>query len=189
MNISPVQNNNSQSFGMAFHLKGNGAKKLATVIEETNSIPQQKHIMNEILGVIKDLKSKVTYDGATVSIEPPGGYRIADLTDLKLENKSSRAIATSYERPYSGTTPDPKVVSFVVYDGYGPIRYDIQYPNDVNISQFKESDPLLQKLLNAREVAKDLDKKAAQKAYEDSVNAAKQARIDERTKELQDLFG
>lgn len=27
MNVSPVQNNNSQSFGMAFKLKGDGAKK------------------------------------------------------------------------------------------------------------------------------------------------------------------
>ena len=37
MNVNPVQNNNSQSFGMAFKLKGDGAKKLASVLEEVSS--------------------------------------------------------------------------------------------------------------------------------------------------------
>lgn len=183
MNVSPVQNNNSQSFGMAFHLKGDGAKKLATLLDDVNPV-SKKHIMEDLIYPIRGLKSKVTYDGNRVTVEPPEGFKITELSDLKFDNEEF--IATTGDRPYC-STGSTQYVSFPV--GVGR-RYDVKYPNNVeDISRFAEPLSLSQKLLSAREIAKDLDSRAAKKAYENSAKALKQARVDELAKKLQDLFG
>ncbi len=51
MNVSPVQSN-SQSFDMAFYLKGDGARKLATLLEDS-TIPGENFIKNDVIDVLK----------------------------------------------------------------------------------------------------------------------------------------
>lgn len=70
MNVGTVQNNNSQSFGMSLKLKGDSAKRLATIMEETNKEYGTK-IMSTLKN-IKNLKSKVVCDGEMVTVQGPG---------------------------------------------------------------------------------------------------------------------
>ena len=68
MEITPMQNN--QSFGMAFRLQGNGAKKMATSIVESK-VPQTTNdfFVNQIIEPIQKLKSEVIYDGEKVLVK------------------------------------------------------------------------------------------------------------------------
>lgn len=166
MNINPVQNNNSQSFGMAFKLKGDGAKRLATLLEETNPATN-KHIMDDLIAPINSLKTEVVYDGKDVMIyglsvskRPPVAMPRTNKTDLQYVLDNGEHV---YHIKYK--KPQKKFVDFC------------------------EAHPLIQKLFNAREIAKDMDAKAAQKAYNVKMAAEKQARIDEEAKKLQDMFG
>lgn len=166
MNINPVQNNNSQSFGMAFKLKGDGAKRLATLLEETNPATN-KHIMDDLIAPINSLKTEVVYDGENVIV---GALKVSDTSPVGMP---------------------------------GTYKHDLQYPIDngkhvyhvwykepkKRLIDVYEAHPLMQKLFNAREIAKDMDAKAAQKAYNVQMAAEKQARIDEEAKKLQDMFG
>lgn len=70
MNVSAVQNNNSQSFGMSIKLKGDSAKRLATIIEECNQEYGSK--ISETLKNIHGLKSEVICDGGKVFVKGPG---------------------------------------------------------------------------------------------------------------------
>ena len=65
----------------------------------------------------------------------------------------------------------------------------VDYTERKELSSLEEKTSLGQKLLNAREIVKDMDKQAAQRAYEAQQVTEKNARIDARAKELQDLCG
>lgn len=165
MNVSPVQNNTSQSFGMAFKLKGDGARKLATFLEETNSATN-KHVMEDLIAPINSLKTEVVYDGENVMIDK---------------------LSVSERLPVAMPNTNNKDLQYVL-DG-GEYVYHVIYNNPQMFLDVAESHPLMQKLFNAREIAKDVDAKAAQKAYQTQMTTEKEARIAEKAKKLQDLFG
>lgn len=133
MNVSAVQNNNSQSFGMSLKLKGDSAKRLATIMEETN-----KDNADAIYNTIKKihaLKSEVICDGEKVTLKGP--------------EMSAVEVLDTVEAPYA----------------------------------------IVGKLHTAYEMGKEYDKIAAEKAYKLQSEAGKQARIEAKTKVLEDLFG
>ena len=65
----------------------------------------------------------------------------------------------------------------------------VKYPKSEKLSSLKEKGPLEQKLFNAREIVKYMDKEAAEQAYEAQQAAEKNTHIERRAKELQDLYG
>lgn len=87
MNIRPVQNN-SQSFGMAFKLKGDGAKKLAAFLEETNSATN-RHVMEDLIKPINALKTEVVYDGRDVLI---GQDSVSECLPVAMPGSNNRIL-------------------------------------------------------------------------------------------------
>lgn len=165
MNVTPVQNNNSQSFGMAFKLKGDGARKLATLLEETNAATN-KRVMEDLIAPIHSLKTEVVYDGKNVSV---GG----------------RVVSERCPAPMPGS--DYKDLQYVLEDGK---VYHVIYDSPKNnLLDVYEGNPLMQKLFNAREIAKDMDVKAADAAYKSQQAAAKEARILKMVQNLENLYG
>ena len=164
MNISPIQNNNSQSFGMAFRLKGDGAKKLATFLEETNSATN-KHVMEDLIKPIDALKTNVVFDGENVLVE-----------GASVSKNSPVVMPGTYDKDLQYVLDGGKV-------------YHVIYNKPKKFIEVFESHPLMQKLFNAREIAKDMDVQAAKQAYDGQLVAQKQARIEAKAKELQDLYG
>ncbi len=177
MNISPVQNNNSQSFGMAFRLKGDGAKKLATLLEEVNS-KEASHITDDLIKPIHELKTAdVIYDGKDVTITP--------VRTFKSSFEDFDVLVVSDKKPgVSNYMNRSSVKYYVGKDDYCVV----DYTERKELSSLEEKTSLGQKLLNAREIVKDMDKQAAQRAYEAQQVTEKNARIDARAKELQDLY-
>lgn len=164
MNVTPVQNN-SQSFGMAFKLKGDGAKKLATFLEETNSATN-KHVMEDLIKPINTLKTNVVYDGENVLIE---GVPVSEHCPIAMPDTNKRDLQYTL-------------------DG-GEYVYHIEYKEPRNFVDVYEPYPLLQRLFNAREIAKDIEVQAAKEAYRAQQTAEKEARIAETAQKLQDLYG
>ena len=183
MNISPVQNNNSQSFGMAFHLRGNGAKKLAETFNNTSDPDAvTRYFMERVAEPIQKLKSEVLYDGDKVLVKDTANS--GDIVEILDTNYGTM-------RPFSDSRKS--LCMHVNMHGENDI-YRIFYPVSENeFSRLSYELALAQgddlKLRLAREIAKDMDKKAAQKTYDAAQKAAKQARVDELAKNLQDLFG
>lgn len=177
MNVSPVQNNNSQSFGMAFKLKGDGAKKLATLLEEVNS-KEAYHITEDLIKPIHSSKTAdVIYDGKDVTINP--------IKNLKSSSWDyDEVMAVSDKKP---TYMYASTAKYDLSDSNDFIMVD--YPERKELSSLEEKTSLGQKLLNAREIVQDMDKRAAKEAYEAQQLAEKKARIDAKAKELQDLYG
>lgn len=165
MKVSPVQNNNSQSFGMAFKLKGAGAKKLATFLEEANPATN-KHVMEDLITPIDSLHTRVVYDGKDVLTL---GVPVSEHCPAAIPGINNRSL-------------------LYILDN-GEHVYRVEYKEPQKIRNFSEAHPLLQKLFNAREIAKDIDAKVSKKIYKIQKAAEKEARIAEKTKKLQDLFG
>ena len=163
MNVTPVQNN-SQSFGMAFKLKGDGAKKLATFLEETNTATN-KYVMDELIPSIHSLKTNVIYDGQDVMV---AGKKVSDKVPVAMPGTDYKDLQYLLDNEvYHVKYALPKNKLIDVYTGH----------------------PLTQTLFNAKEIAKDMDVKAATQTYEAQVTAGKQTRIEESAKKLQDLYG
>ena len=186
MNVSPVQNNNSQSFGMAFKLKGDGAKKLATLLEDVNS-KEASHITDDLIKPILELKTAdviydvfvffFIYDGKDVTITP--------VRTFKSSFEDFDVLVVSDKKPgVSNYMNRSSVKYYVGKDDYCVV----DYPERKELSSLEEKTSLGQKFLNAREIVKDMDKQAAQRAYDAQQVAEKNARIDARAKELQDLY-
>lgn len=163
MNITPVQNN-SQSFGMAFKLKGDGAKKLAAFLEETNSATN-RHVMEDLIKPINALKTEVVYDGRNVLI-----------------GKNSVSERLPVAAGSNGT-----ILKYRLNGGSDV--YHIIYDVPQGLVNIHERHPFMQQLFNAKEIAKDIDRIAAKQAYKTQKIADKDARIEEKAKELQNLFG
>lgn len=180
MNVSPVQNNNSQSFGMAFKLKGDGAKKLATLLEEVNS-KEAYHITEDLIKPIHSSKTAdVIYDGKDVTINPIKNLKSSPWDD-------DEVMAVSDKKPTLESYMYTSTAKYDLSDSNDFIMVD--YPERKELSSLEEKTLLGQKLLNAREIVQDMDKRAANKAYEAQQLAEKKARIDAKAKELQDLYG
>ena len=179
MNISPVQNNNSQSFGMAFRLKGNGAKELATLLEEIGP-SEASHITEDLIKPIHELKTAdVIYDGRDVTIKQINNLKSSSWDDDEVLVVSDKMPdVTNYMNCSS-------VKYYVDKDDYCVVNY----PGLKDLSSLGENTILGQKLLNAREIVKDMDEQAAQRAYKVQQEAEKNARISAKAKELQDLYG
>lgn len=163
MNITPVQNN-SQSFGMAFKLKGDGAKKLATFLEEV-APSTSNHVMEDLIKPIHPLKTNVIYDGQDVIV---AGKKVSD------------------KAPVAMPGTDYKDLQYLLGDDVYHVKYDV--PKKQLIEVYK-AHPLMQKLFNAKEIAKDMDVQAVNQAYQAQMITKKQASIEETAKKLQDLFG
>ena len=164
MNITPVQNN-SQSFGMAFKLKGDGAKKLAAFLEETNSATN-RHVMEDLIKPINALKTEVVYDGRDVLI---GKNSVSEHLPVAMPGSNNRIL----QYRLNG----------------GSDVYHIIYDVPQGLVNIHERHPFMQQLFNAKEIAKDMNIVAAEDAYKAQMTAEKQARIEEAAKKLQDLYG
>lgn len=166
MNVTPVQNNNSQSFGMAFKLKGDGARKLATFLEEANPATN-KHVMDDLIEPINSLKTKVVYDGENVMVDRLAVSERCPVAMPGTNNTDLQYVLDNGEYVYHVKYNEPKKFLLDVYEPH----------------------PLMQKLFNAREIAKDLDAKTAEQAYKTQILSEKKANVDEIAKKLEDLYG
>ncbi len=166
MNVSPVQNNTSQSFGMAFRLKGDGAKKLATFLEETSPVTN-KRVMEDLIAPINSLKTEVVYDGKNVLID---GCSVSERCPVAMPNTNNRDL------------------QYLLNDGEDVVHIKYKEPKTFLLDVY-EPYPLMQKLFNAREIAKEIDARSAQKAYQTQMIAEKEARIADKAQQLQVLFG
>lgn len=182
MDITPVQNN--QSFGMAFRLQGNGAKKIASSIVESK-VPQatEDFFVKQIAEPIQKLKSEVIYDGEKVLV--------------KNEELKKGSVIEVLDDNHSGFKPfSPQEARFrefgfhVNVDGERRV-YKILYPEQNR--SLSNSLALLSgddcKLVCAREIAKDLDAQLAKKTYEAEAARVKAETIQNTANKLQELFG
>ncbi len=181
MYINSVQGCNSQSFGMSFHLKGDGARKLATLLDDVNT-EAGNHIMEDLIKPMKDLKTRVIYDGQNVIVEPPAGKKVADFMNadqyafsLKVEEDKPK-LSPNYQSEYTAIFEYPTNLG----------RYEVNYGPFVDFKY--EPHPFMQKLFNAREIARDMDSVAKYQEKTSIQRAAKEARIEEKAKILQDLY-
>ena len=179
MNVSSVQNNNSQSFGMALKLKGNGAKKLAESFHDAKAPKTaEKIFMEEIAEPIQRLKSEVIYDGKRVLVKDANNPD--NVLEVLSSNRDSFHMDEDFSLLYAHVNKDGAGKKYKIhYDSNFDQVYDELYSHSGNDLKFRI----------AREIARDMDAKAAQNAYSASRSAEEQASIDETAKKLQDLFG
>lgn len=177
MNVNTVQNNNSQSFGMAFRLKGDGAKQLATHLESVGP-KEASYIIEDLIKPIHELKTvDVIYDGSSSVLIK----NIAkDNSTWEVIDKAPSPDTTNHSvrYPIRDISRDGLIKDLIInYSSYKPL-------SDLNKNSHFE-----QRLLNAREIAKELDRQNALKAHEAQQVAERAARIEAKAKELQDLYG
>ena len=76
MSVSPVQNNNSQSFGMALHLEGKGPKTIAKFVEEVNNTTKKEVLQG--LRELHNCPNDIRYDGDTFKVATADGAHSFD---------------------------------------------------------------------------------------------------------------
>lgn len=187
MNVTPVQNNNFQSFGMSLKLKGDGAKKLATALEEVSSDYASRFEKN-VLDKIHNSKTKVIYDGENVIIHAKS-KDISDTLDFK---KPITELLVSDDAPIKKRNTSRKILKYNAKEGNAEYTFEIPYDIPQSFSNYAEAfivgKPLMQKFFNAKEILKVLDANAAKRVYEAEQTAVKKARIEEKTKKLLKLY-
>lgn len=187
MNIVPVQNNNSQSFGMAFKLKGDGAKKLATVLDEI-SPDYASRFEKSVLDKIHTSKTPVIYDGENVIIHTSKGV----VYNRPCSGEEFMHLIVSDKIPVAIPNTNDKLLQYIANEGNVQHIFKINYDKPQKYMNVAggviTGHPLMQKLFNAKEILKVLDANAAKQAYEAEQLAAKQARIDEKAKKLSELY-
>lgn len=182
MDITSVQNN--QSFGMAFRLQGNGAKKIATsIVESKEPKAIEDFFVRQIADPIQKLKSEVIYDGEKVLV--------------KNEELKKGSVIEVLDDNHSGFRPfSPQEARFrefgfhVNVDGERRV-YTIRYPEQNrslnNSLVMLDGDDC--KLVCAREIAKDLDAQLAKKTYEAETAREKAETIQNTANKLLNLYG
>ena len=166
MNVNLIQSNSTQSFGMAFRVKGDGAKKLAeTFVDAPNT---EKYVMKNIIKPIQDLKTEVIFDGENAVVKTASG----------------REIDVFPKEPVAMPN-NAKDIQYVTGDGV----YQVVYSRPKNIASIRTQDPTVKMLFNAKEIAKDIDAKMVEKAYTKTKNLSREEQIEQKAKQLQDLFG
>lgn len=176
MNVTPVQNNSSLSFGMAFKLKNDGAKALATVIE---TLPKERatYFEENVLKPIHDSKTKVTFDGENVIIH--AYYKHFQSAGVwRYHNDFADMIVSSKVPEKNGQN---KLNYLVINEGQEN-TLSIFYDKSQAQAKVKENIPLLQALLNAKEIVNDFARYAKQEAEQE-------VRINEIEKKLTKLYG
>lgn len=144
MNISSIQNNYSQTFGMGFRLKGNGAKKLAENFNNScNPVEAEKRFNSLIIEPLKKVKSEVICDGENVFVKSPNNdmYKVLAGNCIQRDKKISYPVKN--EKGVKGF-------------------FDVEYqkrtdkPNhSVPVHELEE------KIIYAAEIAKEMDKISA----------------------------
>ena len=142
MNVNRVQNNNSQSFGMALKVTPDGAGRIAQALHDVSLSKYSERMKNfteRIADPIHKLKTKVVFDGESVVI-----YRNAE------------GVNSGYS--LSGLTNVSQL----------PAEYSIRR-SEHELSSLQNElaclSPIERSLVIAREVGKDLDAKADAKKY------------------------
>ena len=162
---------------MAFRLKGDGAKQLATHLESVGP-KEASYIIEDLIKPIHELK--------TVDVIYNGGESVV-IKNIAKDNSTWEVI---------GNAPSPDTTNHSVRYPIRDIsrdglieRISINYPSDKPLPDLNKDDFFEQSLLNAREIAKELDRQNALKAHEAQQVAERAARIEAKAKELQDLYG
>ncbi len=165
MNVLPLQSsNNQQSFG-SFNLTESGAKKLATICEET---PKLKKSIYSIINPMRKLKAKVLYDGETCKVTNAKGDKCLTVLD-------EAHVITKIDNPKA------QIWSYKTNQGL----YNVEYNHFIPVTPH----PIERVLFNAGEIAKDMDSKDAIETYNAYLATEKQKRIDIEAKRLLELFG
>lgn len=180
MNITPV--NNNQSFGMAFRLKGDAARKLSEKFHTSNDATAAKnYFMDNIANPIKALKSEVIYDGQKVFVKSPD------------KDKAIEVLDNGRNYYYPWVSDNYHSINFHVADGDKRV-YSVHYdsPQNAKGGIWHEFGNLFDsdlKLHCAREIAKDMDIQASKAAARQYELTLKKDAIDKTASELQDIFG
>lgn len=188
MNVTPTQNN-SQSFGMAYRMKGDASKRIAEEILEF-SFPkiEQDYFVNKLAKPLRELTTEVIADGEKVFIEHPvtkQRYEVLDHSPWQTKNSNCKEI----HYPLS-LVKNPKLEG--IGEVYAP--HAVQYSESQNIGKpawdaafvYKG---MMRKHIVALEVAKDFDRIAAAKAQDAAAKTSHNTETNKIASKLQELFG
>ena len=184
MNVTPVQNNNTQSFGMAYRMKGDTAKRMAKQFN-TAIFPEaaQENFVNKVLKPLKELTTEVIADGEKVFVEHPvtkQKFEVLEHAPWQTRGSNAREIHYPLNKIVDGNIEyAPHIVYYSEPQHIGKPAWDANCIYD----------GLLRKHVMALEVAKDFDKIAVQKAQEAVAKTNMEAKIEQGASKLQDLFG
>lgn len=174
MNISSVQNN-SQSFGMSLSLIKRGPENLAAKFHNSR-VPEfrEDKFTHEVINAVKDLKSKLIYDGSKVFVKP-ANHLDGDVVEITLSNKA-KASASDKGR-------------------FGLLSNNARWENNHYQSMDEEDMELLGKFKKARDLAVFYDKKEAERVASRNqflsqyTNGRPQESVEETANRLQNLYG
>lgn len=171
---------------MAFKLNEAGAKKLAENFHcSNNPVFSKDFFLKRIAYPLKELKSEVCYDGRKVVVTDPLKEQRFEIIDTNVgeyrpfrrDNEKTLCMHVKDANYYNG------------HEGVYSIRYALperEFGEMTHEISLLENDEL--KLRLARELGKDLDKKAAIRANDNSEELIRNASIQKMSKELLDLF-
>ena len=162
MRVNSIQNKNSQSFGMAFRLKGSGAKQLAEKFHAYSDpkIAEQSFIKDYIKPLQK-LSTDFVYDGENLIVHDVQHGRVFNVLDSS-PIVSSYKNATKVDYPIKDLNSNAKA-------------YTVFYPNGKNPEIIGEG--LNTKFAMAKEIGKDLEGQNLSET------------VQETASRLQNLFG
>ena len=163
---------------MAFRLKGDGAKQLATHLESVGP-KEASYIIEDLIKPIHELK--------TVDVIYNGGESVV-IKNIAKDNSIAWEVLANAPSPDTTNHSVRYPIIDISRDGLIE-RISINYPSDKPLPDLNKDDFFEQSLLNAREIAKELDRQNALKAHEAQQVAERAARIEAKAKELQDLYG
>lgn len=187
-----VQNNNYQSFGMAYRMKGDAAKNIAKEIYAGfNPEALEKYFTNNIAKPLKELTTEVIADGDKVIIEHPvtkQEFEVLNTIPLFLRESNGREVIYPLKEVKYGQIGG-EYVPYSIY--YSKSQDKIGAPAWASLIY----EGMLRKHIIALEVAKDMDKKStkfakgAYEALQKEKARIQETNINNTASKLQDLFG
>ena len=181
LKINPY-NNNQQSFGMAYRVKGDASKRIA---ENLAQYSEKTQFIDNVLKPLDELKTKVIADGDRVLIEHPVTKNWFEVTDYRpWMNKNSYGKSISY--PLNTIESNGAKGEFINHTiNYTENQNRIGKPAwDANFIY----DGILRKHVSALEVAKDFDKELAKENALKVKNEAVAETVETIAQKIDNLF-
>ena len=168
MKVDNVQSR--QNFGMALKLKGNGSFHIAEALVKT-TLDNEKFVMTNILEPINRLHTDVFCAGETIIAKGPG---MPSVVICEPPSTIARLGANNKEIQLQKLNGDFE---------------SVPCEDAKSLFNFFENNPIIRKLLAAREFGKEYDNTALQNGYTKTMQEIKETDIRTKANELEMLFG